>query len=471
LGSNWFGKTKNEPLPIRRIEVDSIRRVLRYEEKPAKKQKNIIQYGLIVIIAVGLLFNLGYFGTVGAAAVKSKAEALKIFKQGNYLVIFQNNAEMRPTGGFIGSFAIISFKDYKISNIDFNTNIYKLDNAFTKVTQVVPPEPLANVSQGKWSLRDSNFAVDYPTATKDIEWFYLQETGKKVDGVIAVNASLVSDLLKLTGPIYLEKYQTTITTDNFFSELTQKIEKEYFTNSANIAENEPKTILKDMMPILLEKTLKLPKYDLAKFAYDALSRKQVLLESNNDVIQRAVLANNWGGEILATDSDYLMVNNANITDQTQIKENIKDSGAKTSLSVKESIDYKVENGLEGLTGDLTVTRSHNGDYEWPDGININYSKILVPQGSVLVKAELNGQDITEKIEVGDEAGKTTFSTWVNTAPQTSNVLNLVYKLPISNINYHLLAESQPGNTGDELNVIYGSKVLFNGLFDRDKTIR
>lgn len=467
MNLHWFSRTKIEPVVKSRPEFDSIRRVFREEEKIIKKSIHPIYRGLAIIIGLVILANLGFFGTVAADTIKDKTVALKMFEKGNYLVLLQNNTEMRPTGGFIGTFAIVSFSNYKISKIDFNTNIYKLDNAFTKVTQVVPPAPLAKISDNHWAMRDANFAVDFPTASQDVQWFLEKESGQKVDGVIAVNASLVQDLLSLTGPINLDKYDMTVTSSNFLTEMAQKIEKEYFYDTANQVENEPKTILKDLMPILMEKTVHLPKYKLVKLALDSLSQKMVLLESNSAVTQQSILLNNWGGEVQATTSDYLAINNANITDLRKIK----NGGAKTSLNIKESINYTINEVNGALESDLTLTRSHIGSYTWPDGVNMNWTKILVPAGSVLVNAQLNGQDVTSKIETGQEAGKTYFATWINTAPQTSNVLNLKYELPISTSNYSLLVQKQPGNLGDNLTVNFKNRTIYNDFFNQDLKLK
>lgn len=452
-----------------KIEVDALRKVRREIAKEikivTKKRHRAWAVILLILLFIGLA-NFSFWGTLTALEIKDRVDILKIFQSGRYLVLLQNNAEMRPTGGFIGSFAIVEFKDYKIANIDFNTNIYKLDNAFTAVTQVDAPMPLATINDNHWTLHDANWAPDFLNAAQTIQWFYEQETGDKVDGVIVLNASSVQNLLRLTGSIELPSYDTIISSDNFFDELASKIEKEYFYNAANQITNEPKSILKDMLPILIAKTKNLSKLELLKLALTELNQKQILLQSNDQTIEQAILAMNWGGKIVEADSDYLYINNANLTDTTKNK----NWGAKTSLKIKEAIDYQITEQADKLISDLTLTRSHIGSYQWPDGVNLNWTRILVPAGSTLRSAELNGKDITNSIEIGSEAGKTYFGLWINTAPQTSNVLKISYQLPISannSSNYHLNIQKQPGNLGDDLKVSFGDKVLFNGVLDTD----
>lgn len=460
----FFRKSHKEETR-KRTNVDAIRQVLRVAKTIQKPRYHVLELS-IILLAFALVFSLSFFSTAGVYALKEKTDALKMFQEGRYLVLFQNNAEMRPTGGFIGSFAVMSFKDYKIQKIDFNTNIFKLDNAFTVKRQITPPPQLAQISQGRWALRDSNFDIDFPTAVEDIQWFYEQESGDSVDGVIAVNASLIQELLKLSGPVYLEKYQTTITADNFFEEMAKKIEKEYFYHLDNQVENEPKTILKDLMPVLMEKSFALPKQKLLQLALRAMNEKMILLQSNNEVYEKAILAANWGGQIKESKSDYLAVNNANITDLALQK----NGGAKTSLKIKEAINYQVDEQDGELVGNLTLTRSHTGSYAWPDGVNVNWTRILVPKGAELIGVELNGQDKAKEILIGEEFGKAVFGIWINTAPQTSNVLKISYKLPIAKDNYVLLVQKQPGNLGDELTTGFMGRILHKGVLREDLTI-
>lgn len=439
-----------------------------------KTTKHPIFSVCLLIVALVISLTLSFFGTVSAYDLKEKADIFRLLKNGKYLILFQNNSELRPSGGFIGSFATVSFRDYKVEQLDFNTNIYKLDNAFVKTNQVLPPEPLTEITGNRWSLHDANFDVNFPQAAQDIQWFYEQETkalsnegsGQTVDGVIAINASFVQELLKYTGPVNIEKYNLTISADNFYRELAQKIEKEYFYQTENLTENEPKTILKDLMPVLFQKALTLKKTDLLSLMINALTQKQILLQSNDQGIENAVLDLNWGGAIQKTGSDYLSINNANITDVTKQR----NGGAKTSLSIKEKINYNVSTN-DGLTANLTLTRSHNGSYDWPDGVNMNWTRILVPLGSELKTAELNGKNVLGEIEVGETAGKTYFGLWINTAPQTSNVLNLTYKLPISADNYSLLTQTQPGAPADDLTAIFNNKLLYNGMLEKDLLIK
>jgi hypothetical protein len=423
--------------------------------EPRKKIKWRLWTSLLLTFV--FVMSLMMSGFWAAEAHKNQLNVLKLIRSGKYLVLFQNNAEMRASGGFIGSFAIITFDNYQVKNIDINTNIYKIDQAYAANHIIPPPKPFL-VFVDKWAMRDSNYAVSFPEAAKQVEWFYNQETGDNVDGVIAVNASVVRDLLQMTGPIKLDSYDTSISYENFFTELTTQIEKNYFADPNNRDTNEPKSILKDLLPVLAHQVIAQNKLELIKKIYAEISEKQIVFYSHNPQIQESILAENWGGEIQPSKSDYLAINNSNM------------GGGKSSLSVAEAVNYKVTDNIDKLLSNLTITRSHAGTNVWPDGTNNNYTRILVPLGSSLVSATLNGKDVASHVDIGTEAGKTCFAITLATGAGTSDVINLTYNLPISKHNYELLVQKQPGNLGDKFSANFRNQLLFDGILNSDKNI-
>lgn len=430
--------------------------VKKRRDLPQKTKKHRSRNWIWLLVLLPIFLAASFWGMKTASA---KLDLFRMFSSGRYLVLFQNNSEMRPSGGFIGSFAIVEFSHYQIKKIDFNSNIYKLDKAYTADHIIPPPTPLAEIAGGRWALRDSNFAVSFPEAAEKVEWFYNQETGESVDGIFVLNASVLKDYLQLTGPVTLTDPSTTISSDNIFTELTTQIEKEYYTTTENQQTNEPKSILKNMMPEILKRAQSQNKIDLGKFLLNQIETKQILFYVNDKSIEEAILVQNWGGKIQDFSGDYLHINVANI------------GGAKSSLNVSQKVDYEVENQQGLLFGDLTITRTHGGTGIWPDGKNRSWVKVLVPKGSTLKQAKLDGKDIMTKVEKGEEAGKDYFATWVLVAPGTSAVLHLNYLLPLSQDNYQLLMQKQSGNLGDEVKAIFEKRVLYNGVLNKDAVIK
>ena len=451
-------KNSNSPAKANNVlfKLDGITK----QKKHGLKLKKILLQLVSFLIIIGILIMADF-----SINLYQKIDALKFLKKGKFLILLQNNAELRPTGGFIGSFAVLETQNYKPQKINFNSNIYKIDDEFTKLNTILPPKPLEKITKGKWAMRDANFAVDFAESAKQVQWFYNQETGDSVDGVVALNASLIKDLLKLTGPIELPQYETTISTDNFFDTLAFKIEKEYFFNQENWQEDEPKSILKDMMPILMEKALKISKLKLIVFFTKQFNEKQILLMSNIDDQELKIARAGWGGLVLDSTGDYLYINNANITDTSQNK----NMGAKTSLKINQSVELEITKNEAVRENNLKITRTHTGTYNWPDGVNYNYMRVIVPKNSTLKQIFIDKKDMTSQVEIGEEAGKTYFALWAETAPQQTTIVNLTYSLP-QNIKNNLVIQKQPGTIGDNFKIKINDKPVFSGLVDSDRNL-
>ena len=139
--------------------------------------------------------------------VNSLAEALT--KNDNveksFLLMLQNNMELRPGGGFLGQYAVIKIKNGQVTYTYFeDANL--LDQRIT--AKVTPPYPFTRMMQlKKWKFRDSNFSPDFPTNVEKAKYFYrLAGKNSNFDGVIAVNSDVLLDILKLTGPVTVPGY-------------------------------------------------------------------------------------------------------------------------------------------------------------------------------------------------------------------------------------------------------------------------
>ena len=436
---------------------------------PVTQKKSRKKVKLWVFLLIGfILGNLAFFGQLSASYVMPTISLAKMFKSGKYLILLQNNSEIRSSGGFIGSFAVLETENYKIKNLEFNTNIYALDHEFAKDNHIEGPPPVAKMLKGEsWALRDANYDASFPEAAKDVMQFYNWETGNEIDGVIALNAQVVVDLLRLVGPVRLDKYDLTVTADNFYRETQFQVEKAYYENPENWVINEPKTILKDMYPILLERA-KNQKLDIYKLIRKELAEKEIVLYFSNTSRQAKIEEQNWAGKIPTEmelksmfadkQADYLYINSNSY------------SGNKSSISINQEINYKISESVDSpgemLEASLTISRVHAGTNDWPDGKNTEWMRIFTPVRSELLGATLNERDVSSKITTGTEFEKNYFGLEVVTEPGQANILELKYLIPKFE-NYQVLIQRQPGVENTNLQVNYLGNILFDGLLDRD----
>lgn len=363
-----------------------------------------------------------------------------------YLVVFQNPGEVRPTGGFIGSLALVDFDRGEIKNMEVpGGGSYDFQGSLKE--RIVSPGPLQLIA-ARWQLQDANWFFDFPTSAQKIKWFYEKSGGPTVDGVLAVNADLVADLLAIVGPIEMPEYGKILSKENFIEEIQKSVEIEY-----DKAENKPKKILSDMAPKLIAKLLAAePKQfgEILAMLLRALSQKDILLYSASPEIEHEIKNFDWGGEIKAVPekTDYLAVVNTNI------------AGEKTDRVIKQTVNLET-NIVEGgyVKNRLTITRAHEGiKRELFTGVrNVDYLRVYVPAGSTLVSStgfEAPPADLFEKPEsdykidadvresesgalidatsgtvISSESGKTVFGNWVQVDPGETATVTLEYILP------------------------------------------
>lgn len=146
-----------------------------------------------------------------------------------YLLLLQNSMELRPTGGFIGSVAIASFADGRLTNLQVE-DVYTFDGQLKG--HVDPPTPIKELlGQEHWYLRDSNWDPDFKEAGERARWFYEKETGASVDGVIGISTPFIIDILAATGPIELSDYGDRITAENFYGKSIYYTQNDFFPGS------------------------------------------------------------------------------------------------------------------------------------------------------------------------------------------------------------------------------------------------
>ena len=126
-----------------------------------------------------------------------------------YLVLTQDPAELRPSGGFIGSYGIIAFDKGRITERRF-LSVSPLDGK-NDYPFVRPPQELADYLLGptqSWQLADAGWSPDFPTSAQDALRLYTNESGDaQIDGVLGITTYTIDELLKVTGPITRPRLQ------------------------------------------------------------------------------------------------------------------------------------------------------------------------------------------------------------------------------------------------------------------------
>lgn len=402
------------------------------------------------------------------ALLGSAADSAKFFEEfigtagtKRYLVLFQNYSEIRPSGGFPGSYGVATFEAGRLKEFKVD-DIYNPDGQLKDL--IIPPAPLQHITPN-WAMRDAGWFVDFPESARKFLWFFRRETGLNADGVITISPRMIAEILKLVGPIELPAYKLTLTEENFLA--TVQADIEYGDNNTRL--NQPKKILTDLTPLLLAKLSQLDGgqwLQVVNVALASVQRKDLLMYFKTPALQDFVLRKNLGGQVAADGGDYLMINFANV------KGAKADAVTDSALAVATSL----ADGL--IRHKVTITRTHTGGkspYGFYNRQNPAWVRVLVPKGSQLISISGNDkpnyQPITDYtaagftadedlaafeaaadrnlangVETGLEADKTSFGFWLITEPGATKTVELEYSVPaaLARSDYSLTIQKQPG---------------------------
>lgn len=393
-----------------------------------------------------------------------------------YLVLFQNDKELRPTGGFITAYAIFRI-DKGIVHVDRSGDIYDLDNLIAGKPKA--PQPILKYLPKVYTLnlRDSNLSPDFVESMKTFNSLYEKILGRtKVDGIIALDTHvLVSTIKILDDEVYAAGIRFTTTTDDRCScpqviyELEDRISRPVGYEKAV-----RKELLGSLLYAIMEKALKSsPKLywgALFQDLFAKISEKHVLLYLYNKDAQDGIEALNAAGRIKSYEGDYMHINQANF------------GGAKANLFVQESVIVNFDVASDGaITKKLTINYANPHP---PSDCNLergglclnavlrDWIRIYVSKGSELLESK--GSEV--KISSYEDLEKTVFEGFLTVRPKGSATFSISYRLPFKvakTSHLPLLIQKQPGTNNNKYTIIVNGKKIeeFPLLIDRQIKIK
>ena len=397
----------------------------------------------------------------GLALAQDLPELLGQSRMMNYLLVAQNNQELRPTGGFISGVGLMQISAGKIISTTFQDS-YAVDALCDPAAFPAAPAPLREYM---WApalvFRDANWSPDLPSTAATLQSLFRRCQGTGIDGVVTLDIEAVKSLLGALGSLQPEGYPEPVTS----ATLMQYI-NDYWTNplrSVDITDEQKgewwlhrKDFMSDLLKAALTRLTSDPaSLDLAPLGrtlLEALQRRQIQATLLVPELDRALQRSNWNGSLRATAGDYLMVVDANV------------GFRKVNPRIEQSATYEVDTSVPGAPRARLVLRYTNHSPGKPEcvagsryddsyaemvsGCYWDYVRVYVPFGSTLVN--LQGADSAAVVET--EAGKTTFGfLWV-LAPGQHREIQLEYQLPTSQVPapgsgsapYQLLVQKQAG---------------------------
>ncbi len=400
-----------------KAELDSAYNQLSFAEAEVKTEKDLLPVEIPFQETRNLLLKV-------REGVEILPEITGIGERRVYLVLLQNNMELRPTGGFLGSYALVTFQDGRL--IDFTVeDVYAADGQLKG--HVEPPEEIKEyLGEAGWYLRDSNWHPDFPTSALRAEWFLEKEIGRTVDGVVGIDLFLAQHILEQIGEIELIDFQEKINHQNLFERAEYYSEAGFFPGST-----QKKDFLASLARALFEriKTSEEKTWlSLARALYTSLKEKDLLIYLHDPQAMKVVTNLDWDGRIkeIACQSsvgtcylDYLMIVEANV------------GVNKANYFVQRSLNHQVEiKATGGVEEKLEIHYQNQSQSEnFPAGRYKNYLRLLVPHEAKLKEVLIDGKELEgEKIDEGEINGKKSFGFLVEVPIKGEKKVEVAYRL-------------------------------------------
>lgn len=391
-------------------------------------------------------------------------EILGLNGQRTYLVLLQNNSELRATGGFIGSFALVTFENGVLLDIKVE-DVYTADGQL--LGYVEPPEPIKRyLGEASWFLRDSNFDPNFPASAENAAWFLDKQINTQVDGVFALNLFVIQKLLEATGPLMVPDQSQPIDSHNFYQAAQTASEVGFFPGST-----QKRDFLGKLANTLLQSLWEADQHTslvAAQSLLEMANNKQFLLYFKNQQVQQSVSELGWSGQIdqsscagktLAQEcvDDYLAVVESNF------------GVNKANFFVDRSVKLDVDLASSQVTNTLTIDYTNRSPGEaWPAGSYKNYLRVYIPKGSVVTKVNLDGKklDLESKVDIYNKNNKTVVGFLVTVAPLKSSKVEVWYQTPIQKLvnnpwAYRLKIQKQSGTGPTDYHLSLKPKLGYN----------
>lgn len=399
--------------------------------------------------------------------IKKLPEILGSDKEKTYLILYQNDKELRATGGFLTFYAVFKIKNGKMS-IYRSDDIYSLDATIANHPAAPPEITTYHKGVSQFYIRDSNLSPDFVQSVRLFEGLY-KRSGARVeyDGIIALDSKILVDMLTIFGDVNVNGIRFSAVNDKrcdcpqVIYTLFDLVDRPvgYFRDNR-------KGILGDLMYRLFYNAIGFSpsKYwgTLMQTMFKNLEEKHILVYFVDSETQKSLELMNYAGRIRDYQGDYLHISNVNF------------AGAKANMFVSEEINSKT-NGK-----DKEVVVDFRNPYPASDcnlergGLCLNatlrnWIRFYVPKGSRLVSL----QGSIKKVQTYDELGKTVFEGYLEVIPQGKATISVKYTLPssVDTNNYSLLVQKQPGIEEQKLKVRFNNKFLFDGMLRTDKEIK
>jgi hypothetical protein len=398
-----------------------------------------------------------------------------------YLVLVQNQDELRATGGFISAVGELRIEGGRLAALEFRDS-YAVDNP--SVPHDLTPPDLQNTLYGElWFFRDTNWDADFPTSARRALDVYARDRGVQADGVVTVDQAALRLFLDAMGPLRVEGQAEPVTGANV--EAMIRAEWSRPVDGGDSAEwwLHRKDLLGQIAGAALDRLMEgqgVPRLALAQALRQALDEKHVLVYLADPQAADLLRRRNWDGALAAPSAprDTLLVVDSNV--------GYNKADANVTRSIHYGVDLAGEDGprarvtlryhnrsTRAVTACVQEARYGERYADMTERCYWDYVRVYVPAGSRL----LQGPDLplpsgSVLVQVSDllparavsparaEGDWMVWAAFFDLAPGQERTLVFDYQLPArvlerradGQVCYRLRVQKQPGTEAVPLEV-------------------
>lgn len=377
--------------------------------------------------STGINMNFDEYSNYVLAASKTVdrlPELLGYDSAKTYLVLLQNNMELRPTGGFIGSFALVTFSSGEMVD-DTIYDVYSADGQLKGYIE--PPKPiLEHLGEASWKMRDSNWDPDFPTSAKRAEWFLDKSLDREVEGVVALNLESVKEYLDILGPIYLSSFGETISSRNMYEKVQYEVEENFFPGSRKKAQY--LSALSEAMLVRLSEVVPQMPLALLKATSKSILARDIQIYMHDKKLAEVFSDLGWDGGVFEGSCEegclYLP--------SGVVEANVGVNKANYFVSRKAKVGIQAREEYIEEEVSLTLTNKAQNVDRIPEQRYKAYVRALAPKDSQFLSAKIVESEATVWVDVDSEilSNRKEYGLVVEVLPKEEKTVVFKWRVPV-----------------------------------------
>jgi hypothetical protein len=330
-----------------------------------------------------------------------------------FLLLSQNPDEVRPTGGFIGTYGVLATQNGHLTLDQYASTSSWYEprpQAVLPIASAAQPLQLGSPPQVQ-TLANVNATADFPTGAQLAAQLWKEGGEQPVNGVISITPAVMARILGVLGPVQVPGYPETINAGNLAARVDYHL---HFEAPPPETAGGRKAFLIELVHVVVQKLLDAPasKWEPLATAIGAgFNNREAMAWSSEPAIENALVSRSWQGTLPRTNGDFFY-------------EGEFEYAAKNGEGLQRTFDHNVvlhADGSAKITTKVTIKNTLPPDYGYDHTLNedsLSFITLYGPNGATLAAGSdppdastspLNGHPANSWFESANPLSSTTFT--------------------------------------------------------------